>query len=135
MEKTLKNSGYSLTKPRQTVFAALQSGTPRTVSDVIDELSAVIDRSSVYRTISLFEGLGIIVRVSQGFKYKIELSDVFSPHHHHLTCIKCSKVVSFDEPPELDQLLSRIAIENGFSGTEHSLEITGTCPACRKLIP
>ncbi len=131
LSETLKNHGYSLTKPRQTVFAALQSGTPRSMRELTLDLSSVIDRASIYRTVALFEELGVVVRVNQGWKYKIELSDIFEPHHHHVTCTNCGKSISFDEPDGLDEILTAIAVDHGFVAENHSLEITGRCASCR----
>lgn len=129
--KTLKDHGYSLTQPRQIVFTALQSGTPRSMRELILDLSSVIDRASVYRTMALFEELGVVTRVTQGWKHKFELSDLFSPHHHHLTCTRCGRSVSFDEPITLEQQLTTIALESGYMIEDHTLEISGICPQCR----
>lgn len=131
LAKKLKSHGYSLTKPRQAVFAALQSGTPRSMRELYMDLSSVIDRASIYRTVALFEELGIVAKVTHGWKYKIELSGDFAPHHHHISCTKCGKIVSFDEPPELDEALTNIILASGFKPTGHSLEIYGVCPACQ----
>lgn len=131
LAETLKKNGYSVTKPRQTVFAALQSGTPRTMRELTLDLASVIDRASIYRTVALFEDLGIVTRVNQGWKYKIELSDIFAPHHHHVSCSKCGRSVSFDEPAGLDELLTKIAVKHGFTAEDHSLEISGVCAECR----
>lgn len=131
LTETLKNNGYSLTQPRKALFSALQSGTPRTMRELTLDLASVMDRASIYRTVELFEGLGIVTRVQTGWKYKIELSDLFSPHHHHITCTKCGKIVSFDEPQGFDELLHKIALRHGFSAEAHSLEISGTCSRCR----
>lgn len=128
---TLKAAGYSLTKPRLAVFTALQAGKPRSMRELTLDLSSVINRASIYRTVELFEKLGIVVRVQSGWKYKIELSDTFLPHHHHLTCLNCGRIVSYDEPDELDNLINRIASEHGFLPKEHSMEISGLCPQCR----
>lgn len=128
---TLKKNGYSVTKPRQAVFAALQSGTPRSMHELTMDLSSVIDRASIYRTVTLFEELGIVIRVNQGWKYKIELSDVFSPHHHHITCTKCGRSISFKEPPGLDDLLTSIALEHNYTHTHHSFELSGLCAQCQ----
>lgn len=129
--KTLKDHGYSLTGPRQAVFSALQAGVPRSMRELTLDLASVIDRASIYRTVALFEKLGIVVRVQQGWKYKIELSDKFSPHHHHLVCTKCGRVVSFTEPEDLEATIHEIAVKGGFIADSHSLEITGICAQCR----
>lgn len=131
LAETLKSNGYSLTQPRRALFSALQSGRPRTMRELTLDLASVMDRASIYRTVELFEKLGIATRVQTGWKYKIELSDLFSPHHHHITCSVCGRIVSFDEPEGLDELLTSIAVKQGFTNEEHSLEITGRCPQCR----
>lgn len=133
LSSTLKTAGYSLTQPRLSVFTALQSGRPRSMNELLLDLSSVIDRASVYRTIDLFEKLGIVKRIQTGWKYKIELSDDFQPHHHHIICTNCNKIVSFDEPEGLDNLLDKIALKNGFTPKDHSLEITGICSNCNVL--
>lgn len=133
LSETLKQSGYSLTKPRQALFSALQAGKPRSMRELTLDLASVMDRASIYRTIDLFEQLGIVSRVQQGWKYKIELSDSFSPHHHHITCIKCSKIISFDEPDGINDMLDLIAKDNGFVQKRHSLEIEGICTDCRLI--
>ncbi len=126
----LKNAGFSLTKPRLTVFSALQGTKPKTMRELIYGLEGVIDRASVYRTISLFENLGIVLRIQHGWKYKLELSDNFIPHHHHLTCQLCQRVISFDEPEGFELMIDTIATENGFIPNSHNLEILGYCPQC-----
>lgn len=128
--QTLKEHGYSLTQPRKALFSALQSGTPRTMRELTLDLASVIDRASIYRTVELFEKLGIVVRVQTGWKYKIELSDMFSPHHHHLTCTRCGKITNFTEPRQIEELLDLIASEHGYSNEGHGLEITGRCSKC-----
>lgn len=131
LAETLKKAGYSLTVPRKALFSALQSGTPRTMRELTFDLASIMDRASIYRTIDLFEELGIVVRVQQGWKYKIELSDIFSPHHHHITCINCNKIVSFDEPEGFESMVNALATSNGFVPKSHNLEISGLCPACQ----
>lgn len=131
LARTLKTAGYSVTKPREIVFSALRAGKPRSMRELTMDLSSVIDRASIYRTVELFEKLGVVVRVQTGWKYKIELSDAFLPHHHHITCLNCGKIVSFDEPDHLDELLGRIAAKHDFTHETHSLEISGYCADCR----
>ncbi len=89
-----------------------------------------IDRASVYRTISLFEKLGVVHRIQIGWKYKIELSDDFHHHHHHLTCLKCGRVIPFEEDDELLQSLNSVANSHNFSIETHQLEVQGLCDEC-----
>ena len=129
----LSDAGHSLTTPRRLVFDALEAHGPLTMNELTRRLSGQADRSSIYRTAALFEKLGIIQRVQQGWKYKLELTDTFLPHHHHLTCLNCNQIISFDEPEHLDELLLDIANRHGFLPKNHTLEIEGLCPACRAV--
>lgn len=131
LSTTLKQNGYSLTTPRKALFSALLSGKPRTMRELSLDLASVMDRASIYRTVALFEKLGIVVRVQQGWKYKIELSDLFSPHHHHIICNQCQKVVNFHESETFETLINTIATENGFVPKSHSLEVFGICSQCQ----
>lgn len=131
LRNELHKTGYSLTKPRLTVFSALQGTKPKTMRELVDSLEGVIDRASVYRTVTLYEELGIVNRIQHGWKYRIELSDAFTPHHHHLTCQNCQRIVSFDEPAGFEDMLDAIATKHGFLPRSHNLEIYGLCPECQ----
>ncbi len=50
-------------------------------------------------------------------------------HHHHLICRVCGTTVEV-EYPEIEQWAARVAAANGFGGTTHTIEITGTCANC-----
>ncbi len=125
----LKDRGQSLTKSRLAVFNALRGHEPQTMQQLIAACPD-IDRASVYRTIDLFEKLGIVQRLQIGWKYKLELSDAFSRHHHHMTCLRCNRITSFDETQELEQQLRWIAGHNRFKIQAHQLEIQGLCARC-----
>lgn len=94
---------------------------------------AQIDRASVYRSISLFERLGVAQRLNIGWKYKIELTDRFADHHHHLTCISCGKTISMNEH-ELEALISKLASDHNFTPSAHQIEIQGLCVNCKGLL-
>jgi Fur family ferric uptake transcriptional regulator len=126
----LKLAGHSVTNPRQAVFVALQDREPQTMAQLIESLPE-IDRASIYRTVELFVNLGIIERLQFGWKYKLELSDEFSHHHHHMSCIKCHKVIALQENSTLENLLKRLAKEADFQPTGHQIEIRGYCEACK----
>src|SRR4051812_18203711 len=112
---TLKQQGQSLTAPRRAVFAALQDKEPQTMRDVVTACRGLADRASVYRTVGLFEQLGIVQRLQIGWKYKLELGDTFHRHHHHLTCTGCGAVIPFDEDPVLEKSLQAAASSKKFS--------------------
>lgn len=130
LRKMLKERGFSTTYARKQVFEALLDKEPQTMKQVVAACPA-IDRTSVYRTVNLFERLGIVKRMQIGWKYKIELAGSFHSHHHHLTCMHCGSTTPFEEDAQLETLLKNISDDNNFEMSEHQLEIQGLCKNCR----
>jgi Fe2+ or Zn2+ uptake regulation protein len=133
LQKVLHDNGYSMTTARQIVCEALWRKEPLSVTELTQSLGGQIDRASMYRTILLFEKLGLINRVYIGWKYKIELSDVFSNHHHHISCLTCGKIKAIHEEEDIEQLIQSLADNYGISAVRHQLEIQGHCEQCQKL--
>jgi Fur family ferric uptake transcriptional regulator len=127
----LKQHGYSLTKTRQQVFNALADSDTLTMAQLSRKLSHKMDRASVYRTIDLFEKLGIVNRLQIGWKYKLELSEAFAGHHHHATCMQCGVVTAFEEDFDLESDIMKLASDMDFILTSHSLELRGLCKNCQ----
>lgn len=96
--------------------------------ELVEKVSEV-DRASVYRSVELFERLGIVQRVNIGWKYKLELTDRFAKHHHHLTCTNCGRAIEISES-ELEQTICRLAAAHCFKPTAHQIEIQGQCSRC-----
>lgn len=130
LKETLKKSGYSLTEPRRIVFDALVNG-PISHARLADSVNERMDRATVYRTLDLYERLGIVNRIWHGFKSHVELSEIFLPHHHHAVCQRCGRAADIVSS-QLEQLLAHIAKEHGFLAVEHSVEMSGYCSDCHK---
>jgi Fur family ferric uptake transcriptional regulator len=129
LQQSLKGQG-SLTRPRQVVFSALLGREPQTMAQLVAACASQIDRASVYRTIALFEKLGVVQRLQIGWKYKLELSDTFHHHHHHLTCLKCGRTTPLPEDKQLESRLQQLAKAQNFTMQGHQLEIQGLCRDC-----
>jgi Fur family ferric uptake transcriptional regulator len=130
LQPILRAQGYSVTAARQLIVQVLWEQKPQTMAQIVDKVDGRIDRVSIYRTIKLFEQLGLVQRVNIGWKYQIELAGPFSHHHHHLTCINCHKVVAMSHPAA-ERLIHRLAAEYRFTATQHQLEIQGYCQQCQ----
>lgn len=128
---TLKSHGYSVTKSRKAVFMALLDREPQSISEITKTVGDTADRASIYRTLELFESLNIVERLPIGWKHKFELSDAFTEHHHHATCIRCGKIVPFEESNTIKLELKKQAEAIGFVETNHQLEVRGICDTCR----
>ena len=55
-------------------------------------------------------------------------------HHHHLVCRACGRTVEV-EGPTVERWADSVADEHGFADVSHTLEIFGTCEACRRAAP
>lgn len=51
-------------------------------------------------------------------------------HHHHLVCRQCSRTVEIDGP-SVEAWASQVGADHGFTDIEHTVELFGTCEACR----
>lgn len=130
-KETLKSSKSSLTSARQVVFEELANSGPLTTAQLALRCQPRLDRATVYRTVELFEKLGIINRIWHGFKSQIELSEIFMPHHHHAVCQQCGASIDIVEP-ELERLLSTLAKKHNFLALSHVIELSGYCQNCQR---
>jgi Fur family ferric uptake transcriptional regulator len=131
LKTILSKHGHSLTMPRITVFNALiNASEPKTITELAAEVND-IDKVSVYRTLHMFSEIGIVHRVWNGFKSKIELSEEFSPHHHHFTCVKCGTVTTL-KSDKLETSLHEMEVDLDFELTQHSVELSGYCANCKE---
>lgn len=126
----LTANGYKITKARIDTFNLLVSPEPQSISQILVRANGTVDRVSVYRNIELFEKLGIVHRIYIGWKYKIELSDDFISHHHHLSCIKCGVMVDIKDEAHIDDFIKSVAAEANFIPRNHLFEIDGYCQEC-----
>ncbi len=51
-------------------------------------------------------------------------------HHHHLVCRSCGATVEVTGPA-VEAWAAALAKEHGFTDVSHTLEVFGTCSACR----
>jgi Fe2+ or Zn2+ uptake regulation protein len=125
----LSASGYSKSAGRIAVFDYLLVNGSVYPAALAESMVGVLDRASLYRTLKLFRGLGIIDELGYGRDRMIELSDRYAPHHHHLRCNACGKVTNLDEPT-LEAALQDLASANNFILESHVIELSGRCVSC-----
>lgn len=127
----LDKNNLNHTKERIALFNELKKlDAPCTITELVDKTKDIMNKSTVYRTIDLFEKIKVTKRVYSGWKYSIELSDQFSPHHHHFTCTNCGNVTSFLESQSLMNEFSKLEKSLNSKITSHSLELRGLCRNC-----
>lgn len=127
----LKKNNLFITKPRLRLFEILQHHPALTLKELIN-LTTKHDQVTVYRNINLFEKLGIINRIRLGWNTKIELSDIFIHHHHHMSCTKCGKILDLAHNQNIEKEITKISHLMKFKPLDHQLEIRGICLKCQK---
>ena len=129
----LSSNGYRMTDAREATFKLLISPEPQSISQILSKANGKVDRVSVYRNIEVFEKLGIAHRVYVGWKYKIELSDDFIAHHHHLSCLNCGKIIDIEDEKHIDDFIKEVAKKFDFKPRRHQFEVDGYCLDCQKI--
>ena len=118
-----------ITPNKLLIFDQLNNHTALTPSELFDNVSEKVDRATFYRILKQFRDYKIIKDTVINGVRKIELSDKFSSHHHHMICVKCGNVINIHDM-KLEQYLKLLAARKGYLHRSHSFEIQGICPAC-----
>jgi Fur family ferric uptake transcriptional regulator len=85
-----------------------------------------ISRATVYRTLELFHKIGIIKKENLGQDYSSYELSMDRPHHDHMICVECGKVIEFvDEVIERRQ--KEICNEKEVNMIRHHLQIFVRC--------
>lgn len=130
----LSDNNQSITKARLKTFELLLGSEPQSMNQLIARAAGTVDRVSIYRNIELFESIGIARKVHIGWKYKIELSDMFTAHHHHLICLACGAVTDITDEQHIEEFTLEVAAQHGFTVQGHQFEIEGYCLACAQKL-
>jgi len=131
LKNTLSKNRLYRTSERTYIFQVLnEQQSPCTFTELVNLASKVADRSTVYRTMQVFEEIGVVSRGRRGNDSTFELSELFSPHHHHMTCTNCGIIISFEEPDSFTRELKKLEQKHGFKAQSHSLELKGLCTDC-----
>lgn len=126
----LRKAGLKSTVPRLKILEVLESASVRHLSadDVYKKLLEMdldIGLATVYRVLTQFEGVGLVIRHSfEGGRSMFELDD--EGHHDHMVCLECGQVFEFfDKAIEARQ--QQVSREAGFVLEDHSLYMYGVC--------
>lgn len=102
-----------------------------TITEAVEALEPEgIGLSTVYRTVSLLEDLGLLRRVHD-LKGEHRYIAGRPGHSHPLVCRSCGTVVQF-ESCGMGVVERMLAAETGFKIEGHEIEVHGVCPACQE---
>ena len=141
LKSRLSTKGYKLTPQRKDILRVFIDNPERhhlsaeDVHQLLHSDESKIGLATVYRSLELLGSLGILLPIEFGdgcTRYELNTVDPSKHRHHHLICLKCKKVIEFDED-RLDELEADIALRSGFWITNHEVKFFGYCKDCQKV--
>lgn len=137
MDSRLKEKGYKLTVQRKTILGLLiehsdKHLSPDEIYELLRKKHPQIGLATVYRTLLLFEQLGLIYKSDfDDGSSRYELNKQKDDHrHHHLICTQCGNVEEAHEDL-LENLEEEILKTNDFLVQDHRVKFYGLCKKCR----
>lgn len=127
--KFLRAAGKRITPERKLLLHIISENAHLDASEIYQlakRENPKISLSTVYRTVTLLEELGLVEASELGedhYHYEVRLEE-----HYHLICLGCGKVV---EIPPVDAV-RKLGAERGFEVVGVKLELLGYCAACQK---
>ena len=127
----LRERGQRVT-PQRLMVARVLSDLDRhvTAEVVFDEVSRRmpgVSLPTVYATLDLLEGIGLVHRVAS--ERGAVVYDPRTDAHHHLVCRRCGATVEV-AGGAAETWAAEVAREHGFSDVSHTIEIFGLCGEC-----
>ena len=132
-EDRCREAGFQLTVQRRVILEAMllrdDHPTAEQIYDAIQASVPEISRGTIYRTLESLVQLGAIRRAHHlGPATRFD-SNV--DHHHHLVCVRCNRVIDFEDA-RLDNLPLPDRRRTGFRIKDYSIHFTGLCADCEK---
>ena len=135
--KQLAARGVRITAQRRLLIGIIQDS-PRHLDaagllETARKRDAEIDRATVYRTIALLKGHGLIDELDlmhiEGEKHYYEAKT--SRDHCHMACFRCGAIMEYVSS-SFEKLKAEMAAQSGFQIRVVRLEVGGVCRRCRK---
>ena len=135
-KERLKEKGCKLTMQRRSVLDVLlehhnEHLSTEEIYDKVKENFPEIGLATVYRTVQLFEEMGIVDRLNFDdgcSRFELASEDTVH-HHHHLICEECNKVYEV-ENDLLDEIEKEIESKYNFKIHDHNVMFYGICKEC-----
>jgi Fur family transcriptional regulator, ferric uptake regulator len=129
--EAIRVAGGRITIDRRAVVEALDRShdhlTAEQLADAVWATHPDVNLATIYRTLELFEQLGIAFHVHIGHgPSRWHLADDV---HHHLVCELCDKVIEIPDST-FDPLRVRLEADTGFVIDPHHFSLSGRCAEC-----
>ncbi|AAM24476.1 Fur family transcriptional regulator [Caldanaerobacter subterraneus] len=139
LKEKLKEKGFKLTTQRRVILDVIMENKNKHLSseeiyDLVKRKYPEIGLATVYRTLQLFEELGLVYKLNfdEG-RNRYELYQEDAHQHHHLICLKCGNVIEM-EGDLLEDLEKLIEKTKNFEIVDHNVKFYGYCSNCRNKV-
>lgn len=133
----MSEKDYRLTPQRQVILKIFLDNMDRHLSaeevyQLVKKEHPEIGLATVYRTLDLLAELDVLQKMNFGdgrSRYELS-SEEDTHHHHHLICLRCQRVLEFEDDL-LEELENRIEARSGFKVVNHQVKFYGYCRDCQ----
>ncbi|MEE4194686.1 MAG: Fur family transcriptional regulator [Anaerolineae bacterium] len=133
LRQTLKQHGYRMTHQREAVLNAMHTAHGAITAESIYARAAqdckVLNLSTVYRTLDLFQQFGLVSVIDAHGIHYFEHVGLQEPHLH-LRCSQCGKIFNI-ALEEAQPLLEAFTAQYHFQVDLTEITFQGVCAACQ----
>jgi Fur family ferric uptake transcriptional regulator len=130
-----KDKKLRLSHPRFLIYQELSdTSIPLSPQELYQRLlkkQKKIGLTSIYRSLDLFESLGMVFKIINGSSVKYKLCEI-EDHHHHIICKTCGDVVELNFC-DISDWSKKVTESTGYQVTDHQLNFYGFCKTCKNL--
>jgi Fur family ferric uptake transcriptional regulator len=133
-QRFLRDQNLPVTPQRLAIADVVLSASEHLSADevalAVRARGSAVGTATVYRTLDILVRSGLVVErdFGEGFRRFEAARD--APHHEHLLCTVCGRVVEFRDE-RLERITTLHAEAHGFARQRHRLVIYGVCGPCQ----
>ncbi|MCK4260707.1 MAG: transcriptional repressor [Halanaerobiales bacterium] len=134
-EERMIEANFKLTSQRRLILKTLledidKHSSAEEIYQLIRQQNPRLGLATVYRTLELFCELGILHELNFDNNCRRYELDEGDRHHHHLICLKCRKIIEFNDNA-LKNFEIHISDQYDFHVIDHRIKFYGYCADCR----
>lgn len=135
LRQYLKKNGMLYSKQREQILDIfLKTEKHPAINELYDRVrkkNPRIGLATVYRTMEVICDAGLARKLdfeggTKHYEHKYK-----HPHHHHLVCLKCGKVIEITSG-KLEGIQRQLAKKHDFAITRDTMKIFGICSTCKR---
>jgi Fur family ferric uptake transcriptional regulator len=145
IHRRIMMEGFRMTQARMAILDILakeriKHPSAEDIYFLIHRINPAIGLATIYRTLDLLTRMGIIHKFDFGdgkTRYELNYEEKEKPHHHHLVCSECGKIIDYtdftDEEKKLIEKTEKALSEKyKFKIKNHLIQFYGICEECEK---